>query len=156
MSSTARTFYKIDIADSGVGWDPPEYRDTFIADGCYIHFEPTTGRVYANDGIVVEAETGKRLGRFGDRKGVIGHMIPDPALGKAFFAWELTDSRESGPPREAASYDLETFRLVDTILLPRGASGIGKIIRWGDGQGIEGIAYPSEQIVLISGQFVGR
>lgn len=117
----------------------------------HIHFSPTTGFVYGNDGHVVDPATGIVLGSYAvGTLSTSNLMVPDSGLGKAFF---LTQTQLAGNTTVTLqSFDLVNFTLLNSMTIPNLKGTVQSLVRWGQ----NGLAFNTDQgqIVLLGGSFV--
>lgn len=99
-----------------------------VIGGFYSRIEYANGRIYSTGGDVADAERHLRLGNLGGR----GPVVPDPALGRAFFVGD----------NGISAYDLNDFQALGTIAL--GAISLrhpalarSHMVRWGS----DGLAF---------------
>ena len=116
-----------------------------------IHFSPSTGFVYGNDGRVVDPATGIVLGSYAvGTPSTTNLMIPDSGLGKAFF---LTQTQNAGNTTVTLqSFNLTNFAQLNSITIPNLKGTVHGLVRWGQ----NGLAFNTDQgqIVLLGGSFV--
>ncbi len=112
----------------------------------FMHFDGITNRIYTDRGGVLDPETGDDLGRFS----VGGRMVPDSAVGRAFFLGEDEVSCIA-----LASMDLGTRAPLQFVFLggqsPNGMAA-NRLIRWG----ANGLASGGggSMVLIMSGPFV--
>lgn len=124
--STGFDFYVLPVTSAGIpGATIVDYPSAVSGFGGRIHFDKTTGYVYADNGPVLNPSTGKAVGTFSTS----GVMIPDGSIGKAFFSTPLYSS--SSPLGTITSYDINHFTPINSILFPNVVGTTGRLIRWG-------------------------
>lgn len=125
------------------------YRNAFSSYG--IRFDGGTGLLYAEDGRVVDPETGLLAGTFPVSSGYYysaRRVVPDSSLGSAFFA-----SGDSYPGLDATldAYDLMQYYPTRSTTLSFVGSPPRRLVRWGG----DGLAFVTpEGVVLFRGPFV--
>jgi hypothetical protein len=124
--STGFDFYVLPVTSAGIpGATILDYPSAVSGFGGRIHFDKTTGFVYADNGPVLNPSTGKSVGTFSTS----GVMVPDGSIGKAFFSTPLYTS--SSPIGTITSYDINHFTPINSILFPNVVGATGRLIRWG-------------------------
>ncbi|MHB8423702.1 MAG: hypothetical protein ACYDB9_00895 [Gammaproteobacteria bacterium] len=110
-----------------------------------LHFDATTGNLYADDGHVVDPLTGTPLGQYA----AYAPMTPDSQHGLAFFTYPVGPSN---PAIDIQSFNLSGFNSTGTIPLPDSIGDPIQLIRWGD----NGLAMAASdgQLFLVGGTFV--
>lgn len=124
--STGFDFYVLPVTSAGIpGAGILDYSGAVSGFGGRIHFDKTTGYVYADNGPVLNPATGEPVGTFSTS----GVMIPDGSIGKAFFSTPLYSS--SSPLGTITSYDINHFTPINSMLFPNVVGATGRLIRWG-------------------------
>jgi len=155
--STGFDFYVLPVTSAGIpGATIQDYAGAAAGFGGRIHFDKTTGYVYADNGPVLDPSTGKAVGTFSTS----GIMIPDGSIGKAFFASQLYGSNPIGT---ITSYDVNHFTPIDSLVFPNVTGSTGRLIRWGT-NGLAFNAYTTNytgstttktgKVYILSGSFV--
>lgn len=150
---TAFDFYTIQVNSSGFG-TVTDYPGDLPCFGCLIHYDATTGYVYDDDGQVVNPSNGAVVGTF-DASGI---MVPDGALGEAFFLGQ-TQENQGTSTYTLESFDINTFTPISTLTLANFIGAPTALIRWGSG-GLAFTTYNSEGspatggVYIVSGSFV--
>lgn len=111
-----------------------------------IHFDTSTGYVYADGGNVIDTASGSTVGVFP----AAGRMIMDSSKGKAFFIAKGYGQNSNN--FILSSYDINQYALIDTVVIS-GVKGFPKrLILWGS----DGLAFNTSggQIFFIQGTFV--
>jgi len=137
--------YKLSVDSSGVTLDN-DYPGSFTGGGTRIHYDPGTGLIYADDGIVIDPLTGNPAGAFPPSFGI---MLPDSSINAAFFVNTLPS------PANITACNLTQFSLLNTISIPdlTVTHEALRVIRWGN-NGIAFNTYNGGPIYLIGGNFV--
>lgn len=157
--SSSFDFYTIPVTSAGFGMatDYPglvgDSRGAFTGD---IHYDPTTQYVYVDNGNVIDPVAGMLVGTFNSS----GIMVPDGALGTAFFLGQTVATRGT------ATYTLESFDIrkltpISTLAIPNVIGMPTHLIRWG----ADGLAFtttsvgassstPAGAVYVVSGPFV--
>jgi uncharacterized protein (TIGR03437 family) len=147
---TAFDFYTVPVSAAGFGMltDYPGLAGGF---GYAIHFDKVTGYVYDDNGAILDPGTGTLVGTFA----VSGLMVPDGALGKAFFLPQAVAGAGTGM-LTLASFDLQRFTPIATAMLSNIVGSPTHLIRWGS----NGLAFTTTnqgsggQVYILSGSFV--
>ena len=154
--NTGADLYVLPVAASGIT-PGVDYGYTLPVFGGPIHYDTVTKLVYDDSGGVVDPATGKQSGSFNANT----LMVPDGALGKAFFLF-LTGDVFNGD-FTVASYDITTKALIGKVQLT-GIVGVPThLIRWGK----NGLAFttlgtsestllPVGAVYVLSGDFVDQ
>lgn len=139
---TGFDFYTLSVNASGITLSN-DFPNTFHSFSNAIHFDPVTNLIYADDGQIVNP-AGTVVGTF---SGSAGHMTPDGALNKAFFAFQA-----SGQSITIQSFNLTTHSLIDSLTIPNTNGNVTGLIRWGT----NGLAVSTSggQVILVAGSFV--
>jgi hypothetical protein len=135
---TAFDFYTLAVNAMGVSLihDYPNLFDSF---NNRIHFDKSTGLLYADDGQVIDPSGGSVVGTF--PRSAAGAMVPDSTLNKAFFA-EGNGTIES--------FNLNELSHISSITVPNFPTFPFRVIRWGN----NGLAILDGPLYLIGGNFV--
>jgi hypothetical protein len=148
-------FYTIPVSASGFG-SVTDYPGLLPGFGDRIHYDTVTKYVYDDDGVVVDPITGIQAGTFN----ASGLMVPDGALGTAFFlGQDLADS--TGTTYTLESFDIQKFTPIATLTIPNVIGMPTHLIRWG----ADGLAFtttsvgassstPAGAVYVVSGPFV--
>ena len=159
-------FYVLSATSTGVQL-AHDYQSVASATGNFgagVHYDATTGYVYANVGQVLNPSTGAVLGSFptGTVQGGFADtpvMIPDGKLNIAYF---LGQTLEASNQQEYAleAFNLTNFKLLGSVPIPNVVGTPVKLIRWGT----NGLAFltgsgpggpgQGDGVYLISGAFV--
>jgi hypothetical protein len=124
--STGFDFYALPVTSVGIdGSTIVDYPGAAGGFGGRIHFDRTTGYIYADNGPVLNPSNGKQVGTFSTS----GVMIPDGSIGKAFFTPPLYGSNV--PNGTITSFDINQFTPINSIVFPNVVGGTGRLIRWG-------------------------
>jgi hypothetical protein len=91
----------------------------------YTRIHYASGRVYSNNGVVIDAERHVRVGTFGG--GLANDALPDPVLGRVFAVYG---------DGTLTAWDMNTFTTLGSITLPgfsddHPANRRVRIVRWG-------------------------
>ncbi len=111
-----------------------------------IHFSAATGRVYGDEGSVVDPTNGAVVGSLG----AAGLVTIDATLNKA---WAIPQMPFSGnADLQIRAMNLTTFALIGTLTIPNVQGRPIRLVRWGS----NGLAFNTEagQIYIVSGTFV--
>ncbi|MCU1241416.1 MAG: hypothetical protein JWO71_2142, partial [Candidatus Acidoferrum typicum] len=143
---TGFDFYALSVNSTGVVL-ASDYPNTFSSFGNEIHFDAGTKLIYSDDGHVVNPSTGASLGTFPLTGLPAPIMVPDSNLNEGFFAASTGNSSVT-----ISSFNLNTFTLIASIVIPNVAGTPLRVIRWGQ----SGLAFNTDagQIVLVGGNFV--
>lgn len=124
--STGFDFYVLPVTSTGIpGATIVDYPGALQGFGGRIHFDKTTGYVFADNGPVLNPATGKAVGTFSTS----GVMVPDGSIGKAFFMAPQFGS--TTPAGTITSYDINHFTPITSIVFPNVTGGAERLIRWG-------------------------
>jgi hypothetical protein len=124
------------------------YRSAFSTYNIGMRFDAGTGLLYAEDGRVVDPETGLLAGTFPVSGYYPRRMVPDSSLDSAFFV-----SGESYPGLHAPlnAYDLMHYSPARSTTLSFVGAPPRRLIRWG----VDGLAFLTPDcVVLLRGPFV--
>ena len=125
------------VSDSGIVFDQSSSADTYL--GYRPHFDAGTGLIYSDGGGVTQPSTLAQVGNFN----ASGLMVPDSTSGLAYFLGQ-TPSQVNGAEGTVAFtlqiYDLHSYALLDSIVIPNVIGHPNQMIRWGD----SGIAFTTE------------
>jgi hypothetical protein len=115
------------------------YRDAFRYLGTHLHSDPATGYVYGDFGMVVDTATGLPVGNFPPMHADSGlydmpMLAVDPALKRAFGVRKvlLSTTTTGQYAYEVQSFDLNTFQVINEILIPNPSGTLANVIRWGN------------------------
>jgi hypothetical protein len=157
--TTADTLYVMSVISSGVTIQS-SYNDLIF--GAYepFTFDPENGNIYGGLGYAANPSTGSKVGAF--------HLIDfadntltitDPAQGLLFVVGQ-NGQQFPGPGFTLDVFDLSTFGLVRTMVLPDACGVLTNLIRWGN----SGLAFTTANangtcngdgaIYLLDGSFV--
>jgi len=155
--STGFDFYVVPVTSAGViGTNIVDYPGAVDGFGGRIHFDKTTGFVYADNGPVLNPLTAKQVGTFSTS----GVMVPDGSIGKAFFTSQLYGSNPIGT---LTSFDINHYTPINSMVFPNVAGSTLRLIRWGT-SGLAFNAYNTSyngstttktgKVYILSGSFV--
>jgi hypothetical protein len=145
---TAFDFYSLAINSMGVASDD-DYSATFASFNDNIHFDQTTGLIYADYGLVINPSNAQLVGTFSPSN-FPTVMVPDSTLNGAFFI-------EEGGTLQ--SFNLDEFTRINSITIPDFQGDIVdypgafiRIVRFGN----NGLAFNTYDgpVYLIGGNFV--
>jgi hypothetical protein len=145
---TAFDFYSLAISSTGVASDV-DYSATFSSFNDRIHFDPTSGLIYADYGVVINPSSAQPVGTFLPSNFPTA-MVPDSTLNEAFFI-------EDGGTLQ--SFNLDEFSRINSITIPDFQGDIvdypdvsTRIVRFGN----NGIAFNTYEgpVYLIGGNIV--
>lgn len=146
---TGFDFYAIPVDSSGFG-KATDYPGLVSGFGTSIHFDKVTGYVFADNGIIIDPVAGAIVGKIA----ASGLMVPDGALGTAFF---LTSN---GSSVIVQAFDMRRFTPLGSVTLSNVAGSPTHLIRWG----ANGLAFTTRStsgtsgagpVYVLSGPFVG-
>lgn len=146
---TAFDFYTLPVDLSGFG-TPTDYPNLVPDFFAFIHYDAHSGRVYDDDGEIVDPTSGTVVGTFA----ASGLMVPDGTLGVAFFLGQ-TQQDFGGQTYTLESFDLQKFTPIATLRIPDVVGSPTKLIRWGT----SGLAFTTSSssggnVVVINSSFV--
>ena len=145
---SAFDFYSLAINSTGVASDV-DYSATFSSMMDRIHFDPISGLIYADYGLVINPSNAQPVGTFSPSNFPTA-MVPDSTLNEAFFI-------EDGGTLQ--SFNLDEFSRINSITIPDFQGDIVdypdvsiRIVRFGT----NGIAFNTYQgpVYLIGGNIV--
>jgi uncharacterized protein (TIGR03437 family) len=147
---TGFDFYTVPVSASGFG-KVTDYSGLSGGFGSSIHFDKPTGYVYDDNGAIIDPVAGTLVGKFA----ASGLMVPDGALGTAFF---LQGSFGS-PTYTLQSFDMRRFTPDASVTLSNIVGSPSHLIRWGS----NGLAFTTGSnafssggaVYILSGPFVG-
>jgi hypothetical protein len=132
-----------------------KYGRIFPGQSIQIHYDRSTGRVYADDGHVFDPSTGVLVGAFNLRDFSVSACLPDPVLPTVFF---LGRDAERNNVYTLRAFDKNTYRQIGTLEFPQATGDAHNLIRWGSagiafdttptGSGGAGVVY------IVDGAFV--
>lgn len=126
------------VSSSGIAFDQSSSTDIDL--GYRPHFDAGTGLIYSDGGAVTQPSTLSQVGNFH----ASGLMVPDSTLGLAYFLGQTPSQTASlSPGTEAFTlqiYDLHSYALLDSIVIPNVIGYPNQMIRWG----ASGIAFITE------------
>lgn len=120
---TGYDFYTVPVTSTGFG-KVTDYPDLVTGNKAHIHYDKTTGYVYDEDGEVIDPSSGQIVGSFD----AAGLMVPDGALGTAFF---LIEPAFSGYPYTLESFDMKKFVPIASMPVQNIVGTATHLIRWG-------------------------
>lgn len=130
---TSFEFYVLGVNGGGVSVTQ-NYSGVFDSNFNSIHYDPSNGLVYADNGQVVDPSSGSVVGDFflPVHTGIC--MVPDSANGRAYFAYLNLDSTTHEYNLVLQAFDLVTHASIAQFTLPgTGIEGVPvKIILWGN------------------------
>ena len=145
---SAFDFYSLAINSMGVASDD-DFSATFSNNDGRIHFDPTSGLIYADYGVVINPSSAQPVGTFSPSN-FPTVMVPDSTLNEAFFI-------EDGGTLQ--SFNLDEFSRINSITIPDFQGDIVdypgvsiRIVRFGN----NGVAFNTYQgpVYLIGGNIV--
>ncbi len=98
--------------------------------GSRVHFDLGTGYLYSDGGDVTRPSDGTVLGSFK----ASGLMVPDSALGRAYFLGQTTDQTTASQNSSSYTlqvYDLTHYTLLNSIVIPNVIGLPVQLVRWG-------------------------
>lgn len=139
-------FYVLGVSTSGVS---PlfAYPNFGFGEQGALHYDTGTFGIYTDGGLVIDPATGMQAGVFA----ASGIMVPDSAVGKAFFVYQTSTQFGSGS-YTVASFNLNQFTAIDSFVLNKVPGTPRHLVRWGT----DGLAFNTDQgaVYLIRGDFV--
>jgi hypothetical protein len=117
-------FYSLTVNSNGVTRNK-DYQNEFSSFYVGMHYDRGTGRVYTDDGYVINPANGQRVGVFQ----ASGYMVPDSSLNRAFFLGQIFGLPATSFVIE--SFDLTTFAPIAAITIPNVRGFPLRFIRWG-------------------------
>lgn len=150
---TGFDFYTIPVTSAGFG-TPTDYPGVFDYFNAAIHYDPVTHLVYDDDGQIVSPATGQVVGTFA----ATGLMVPDGALGKAFFIGQ-TQAQVGTSNFTIESFDIQHFTPIASLTVTNAVGVPTHLIRWGT----DGLAFTTNStygssttgaVYFINGSFV--
>ena len=117
-------FYALAVNSNGVSLSK-DYQNGFSGFGFRMHYDKGTGRVYTDNGSVINPANGQHIGAFQ----ASGYMIPDSSLNRAFFLGQIAGQPATSFAIE--SFDLTTLAPIDLITIPNVRGKPLRFIRWG-------------------------
>ena len=127
------------VSSTGVVFDQAVTTDNFL--GLRPHFDVVTGLIYSDGGEVTQPSTLAQVGNFQ----ASGLMVPDSTLGLAYFLGQTTTQIGGNYGEGTENYtlqifNLKTYALLDTIVIPNVIGLPIQMIRWG----ASGLAFTTE------------
>jgi hypothetical protein len=122
---TGFDFYTIPVTSAGFG-TPTDYPGVFDDFYALIHYDLVTNLVYDDGGQIINPATGQVVGTFA----ASGLMVPDGALGKAFFIGQ-TQAQLEGSTYTLESFDIEHFTPIASMTIQNVVGYPTHLIRWG-------------------------
>jgi hypothetical protein len=124
------------VSATGVVFNQAVTTDIYL--GYRPHFDATTSLIYSDGGAISDPATLAMVGNFQ----ASGLMVPDSTLGLAFFLGQ-TQSQVDGNSGQGNAdytlqiYDLTTYTLINSIVIPNVIGYPSQLVRWG----AQGIAF---------------
>jgi hypothetical protein len=122
--SSSFDFYVLTANSNGVVLSK-DYQNKFSDFYVRMHYDRGTGRVYTDDGYVINPANGQDIGAFQ----ASGYMVPDSTLNRAFFLGQIYGQPATSFVIE--SFDLTTFTPIAAITIPNVRGFPLRFIRWG-------------------------
>jgi len=149
---TAFDFYTIPVTPAGFG-TPADYPGIISSAYDHIHFDAVTNYVYGDAGEIINPTTGSLVSTFA----ASGLVVPDGALGKAFFLGQ-TQTQLGGTSFTIESFDIRHFTPVAAVTIENVIGAPSHLIRWGT----NGLAFTTFSegstttgaVYLITGSFI--
>lgn len=142
---TGFDFYTIPVTSQGFG-TTKDYGGLAGGFGENIHFDAPTGYVYDDNGSIIDPVAGAKVGTFQ----ASGLMVPDGALGRAYFLGQTTSGYGSGT-YTIQIFDIKRFTPVNTITVRNVIGTPTHLIRWGT----NGLAFTTSSNVYLGGTRTG-
>ena len=117
-------FYVLTANPNGVT-QSKDYQNDFSSFYAGMQYDRGTGRVYTDDGYVINPANGQHVGAFQ----AAGYVIPDSTLDRAFFLGQIYGQPATSFAIE--SFDLTTFAPIALISIPNVRGFPLGFIRWG-------------------------
>ncbi len=146
-----------DGVDANVNYQPSGY----FGFGTGLHFDRGNGYIYDNSGHIVNPVTGQPVGVFNAFGSYVsGVMVPDSALGTAYFVGQNTSGFQTSYVLQ--TFDINHFTVTGSITLNNIVGTPTRLVRWG-ARGLalitqSGTDYLGQPVIgniyLISGSFV--
>lgn len=121
---TSFDFYILTASSGGVTRSK-DYQNKFSDFYVKMHYDKGTGRVFTDDGYVINPANGQQIGAFQ----ASGYMVPDSTLNRAFFLGQIVGQPATSFAIE--SFDLTTLTPVAEIMVPNVRGNPLRFIRWG-------------------------
>ena len=118
--SSGFDFYALSVNAQGAQ-QVQDYPNAFDRYDARIHYDAPSGLIYSDDGHVLRAASGQRVGTYQDA----GPMVPDPAANRAYFA----EQNDTGYSIDA--FDLAHFTAKPGVSFTGGSEFPRRLIRWG-------------------------
>jgi len=150
-------FLKFTVNDNGISLVRVTSSFDLINGGSGSDLAYAAGRVYTTNGLVIDPETPKIIGKLAfPGPTTVAGFVPDPATGRVYV---LAATNSCGPnctyTAQIYAFDINTFSLVDSIDVP-GMTGFPRsFIRWGANgfafrnNQFNNFASPTDQVVVI-------
>jgi hypothetical protein len=145
---TGFALYDFAVDSNGLS-SPVPYTQAFQGFFRRIHYDSSTGRIYSDEGSVVDPASGVRVGDF---PGAYWHGVAvDGTLQKA---WLISSTPFTGEPSDltVSAFSLDTFAQIDSVTIPNGQGQVLQLIRWGS----DGLAFCTDLgfVYVLSGPLV--
>ncbi len=130
---TFQPISSLSVSASGLVFDQVSRTDDYL--GYRPHFDVGTGLIYSDGGAVTQPSNLAQVGNFN----ASGLMVPDSALGVAYFLGQSSaqTGRQAGVSFTLQIFDLKTYALLDSIVIPDVIGYPNQLVRWG----ISGMAF---------------
>ncbi len=129
-SSTGFEFYALTVDASGVRMGA-KHAGVFPEFWEQSHYDRATGRVYADDGRVVDPATGDVVGAFSLPNFHVYASLPDPAQPLVFFLGRDAAQDYSRSGYTLRAFDKNTYRQLGNLQIPNATGAAKNLIRWG-------------------------
>jgi len=100
-----------------------------------IHFDPSSGYIYADGGLVVNPSTGNDVGNF-NLGALVGYYsplcAPDTQNGVIYFLGQTSAQYSAGSGVTIQAFDAKTYQLLATLPVPEVTGFPGQFLRWGN------------------------
>ncbi len=153
------------VTASGIGATTVDIDNLLPGFGTKIYYDPITGYVISETGIVLQAATGVVVGHLPVPTGNIEYSISmavDPTLGRVYAVYQ-TAAQAAGQDRTLDVYDGHNFTLISRNVLHNIAGSPQHLIRWGT-NGLAFVAQvtgysnviPNGTVYLLTGDFINK
>ena len=136
---TLQPISRLTVSSSGVVFDQALTNDIYL--GFRPHFDAPTGLIYGDGGAIIQPSTLALVDNFQ----ASGVMVPDSTLGLAYFLGQTQSQVEGNSGQDNHNltlqiFDLKTYALLDSIVVPNVIGYPIQMTRWG----ASGIAFTTE------------
>jgi hypothetical protein len=130
LCCTFQPISRLSVSPNGLVFDQSSQTDVYL--GYRPHFDAGTGLIYSDGGAVTQPSNLAQVGNFH----ASGLMVPDSALGVAYFLGQSSsqtsaNSTQGGVAFTLQIFDIKTYALLDSIVIPNVVGYPNQLIRWG-------------------------